>query len=385
MNDPETSSKVLVAYMKDRLPSARGNNAFDKVQSAMGPPNPNTIATKQNAFQQFKQSGEFSADKQPNAALLAGGGAQQTPGATPSVSPPSDQETSKDKAGGVLKENGGVSVIQTPKSKKTFEVATPYAQGFLGFVSELENSGYNIREIGGLRRGDPKWHGKGMAIDINPKENPHIQDRNDPRWGKTDMPSNIGQMAAKYGLGWGGNWSSSKDTMHFSYGPNEGGEGNSNSGSMTAQQQGTSGVGQQQAVGPNQYQPRGMPMGGMGMGMNPMMGMMMGGRMGRTGGLIGLGASLLGNLLTPRQEEQPTARLAPPPPTRSTREIDQTAVQEKVESSQRQQAPVMVNQQASGQQKHPNPVNDADKRNKVTSAQNPWAAQLKEYYKKGMA
>ena len=37
------------------------------------------------------------------------------------------------------------------------------------------------------------------------------------------MPSNIGAIAAKYGLGWGGNWRTSKDAMHFSIAAGEGG------------------------------------------------------------------------------------------------------------------------------------------------------------------
>ena len=37
------------------------------------------------------------------------------------------------------------------------------------------------------------------------------------------MPSNTGQIAAKYGLGWGGNWKTVKDAMHFSIAKSEGG------------------------------------------------------------------------------------------------------------------------------------------------------------------
>ena len=29
------------------------------------------------------------------------------------------------------------------------------------------------------------------------------------------MPSNIAQIASKHGLGWGGDWNSVKDAMHF--------------------------------------------------------------------------------------------------------------------------------------------------------------------------
>jgi hypothetical protein len=37
------------------------------------------------------------------------------------------------------------------------------------------------------------------------------------------MPASVGAMAAKYGLGWGGNWRTSKDAMHFSMASGEGG------------------------------------------------------------------------------------------------------------------------------------------------------------------
>jgi hypothetical protein len=37
------------------------------------------------------------------------------------------------------------------------------------------------------------------------------------------MPPDVGAMAAKFGLGWGGNWKSRKDAMHFSAAQSEGG------------------------------------------------------------------------------------------------------------------------------------------------------------------
>jgi len=37
------------------------------------------------------------------------------------------------------------------------------------------------------------------------------------------MPDNISQLAKKWGLGWGGDWKSVKDAMHFSAGEREGG------------------------------------------------------------------------------------------------------------------------------------------------------------------
>jgi hypothetical protein len=125
---------------------------------------------------------------------------------------------------GVVSTSGEMTTLRTAGGK-TFTVATEYAQNFLGFVTELEASGYQINSIGGYANrttaaGGMSWHSRGMAIDINPSRNPHTFP-NMSNYGQTDMPMNVGEMAAKYGLGWGGNWSSSKDTMHFSAGPPE--------------------------------------------------------------------------------------------------------------------------------------------------------------------
>lgn len=118
----------------------------------------------------------------------------------------------------------GMTTLKTPGGK-AFDVAAPYAANFQGFVNELENSGYKIKSIGGYANrniagtGTKSYHSLGVAIDINPSQNPHLFDGRTV----TDMPSNVGAMAAKYGLGWGGNWRSSKDTMHFSMAKGEGG------------------------------------------------------------------------------------------------------------------------------------------------------------------
>ena len=123
-------------------------------------------------------------------------------------------------------------------------VAKVMAPNFQALVDELESEyGYDIRSMGGYRNpavaginnGDGtysrttySWHNAGLAIDINPAENPFKQVRKEGRvtddW--TDMPldgtgSAMVALAAKHGLGWGGNWASSTDAMHFSAGPNE--------------------------------------------------------------------------------------------------------------------------------------------------------------------
>lgn len=101
----------------------------------------------------------------------------------------------------------------------------PAAQAFEGFLTELQASGYPIYNIGSqvarAKRdgGGPSEHSYGTAIDINGEKAPgEAGPRNafDNRL-ITDLPSNISQMAAKYGLSWGGDWRGKKDAMHFEY------------------------------------------------------------------------------------------------------------------------------------------------------------------------
>ncbi len=61
------------------------------------------------------------------------------------------------------------------------------------------------------------WHSYGLAIDINPKENPFNSN-------KTNMPAKFIQMWKEEGWGWGGDWNKNKDPMHFSKVSNEGGD-----------------------------------------------------------------------------------------------------------------------------------------------------------------
>jgi hypothetical protein len=124
-----------------------------------------------------------------------------------------------------------LSTLST-KNGQTFRVATVVSGQFKGFISDLEATGYKIKSIGGVRDAgtgagsgpaDPDYdkerysHPYGASVDINPNQNP---------FGKslvTDMPTNIVEIAAKHGLGWGGNFRSVKDAMHFSATQNEGG------------------------------------------------------------------------------------------------------------------------------------------------------------------
>lgn len=130
---------------------------------------------------------------------------------------------------------------------RAYEVDSKYANNFKGFVDELEKAGYVIKEIGGYRP-SAMQHGQGLAIDINPSDNPMVervggiyQRWDQPGkpvddsyqnskyrfgWGKDNFGSiDVSAMARKWGLGWGGDWKSKTDTMHFSVGGGEGGSG----------------------------------------------------------------------------------------------------------------------------------------------------------------
>jgi hypothetical protein len=107
----------------------------------------------------------------------------------------------------------------TSSTGKKAEVAVPLAKRFQAFIKELEATGYKINEIGGFRpdgppagnvdgKGPQYAHPYGAAIDINWTKNPAFVGK---RFG--DFPRNSGEIASKYGLGWGSKFD---DAMHFS-------------------------------------------------------------------------------------------------------------------------------------------------------------------------
>jgi len=90
-------------------------------------------------------------------------------------------------------------------------------RGGNSFYQVSSVGGYACRNIAGTNR--LSNHAYGMAVDINPDQNPHC-----PPWSQcngvnrliTDMPQEFRQLFINEGWGWGGNWNSSKDAMHFS-------------------------------------------------------------------------------------------------------------------------------------------------------------------------
>ena len=106
--------------------------------------------------------------------------------------------------------------IMTPDGKMV-TVNKAAASAFKGFIDDLYKTGYKVQSIGGFSLRDKTGggslseHAWGNAIDINPADNPFGSSRN-------NMPPNIHDLAAKYGLIWGGDWKSSPDPMHFQWG-----------------------------------------------------------------------------------------------------------------------------------------------------------------------
>jgi hypothetical protein len=129
--------------------------------------------------------------------------------------------------------DGPLATIRTRSGLST-RVASVFQGNFQGFINDLEATGYRITSLGGYFRrqsvrpgggqsGVWSYHALGAAIDINPSTNGFFTRSRTGGRTITDMPSNVGQIAAQWGLGWGGNWRSTTDAMHFSAGRPEGG------------------------------------------------------------------------------------------------------------------------------------------------------------------
>jgi hypothetical protein len=110
--------------------------------------------------------------------------------------------------------------ITSPSGVK-FTVAKDAADAFSGFLTDLESKGYKLsqNESGGYANRNiagtntPSQHAFGHAIDVNSAENPRGANTS------SNLPPDVGDIAASHGLIWGGNWSgATRDPMHFEYG-----------------------------------------------------------------------------------------------------------------------------------------------------------------------
>jgi hypothetical protein len=117
-------------------------------------------------------------------------------------------------------DNPDLVQVASPSGVKV-TVASDAADAYKGFLSELEGAGYKLdqSQTGGYNKRNiagtntPSQHSFGHAVDINWRANPRGAN------GPSDLPPNIGDIAAKYGLTWGGTWAGgTRDPMHFEYG-----------------------------------------------------------------------------------------------------------------------------------------------------------------------
>lgn len=161
----------------------------------------------------------------PSAPATAGNATSQqnfaidfgSPGATPAGgTAPSPSDPVAARAG----PTPGLVTMKTPTGG-SYTVNQNYAANFAGFLNDLAATGYKVNSVQGYNARDiagtkvPSYHGQGAAIDINPGDN--------AEGSAGDLPANVGALAQKWGLGWGGNWKSKKDPMHFSIAAEEGG------------------------------------------------------------------------------------------------------------------------------------------------------------------
>ena len=106
-----------------------------------------------------------------------------------------------------------------PVKGQRWQVYKPAEQAFNGFLGDLAATGYPLESSGGfnyrnIRGGDKlSQHAFGTALDLNAATNPRLNPGDKVR---TDLPSNVGELAKKWGLEWGGNWKR-PDAMHFEY------------------------------------------------------------------------------------------------------------------------------------------------------------------------
>jgi hypothetical protein len=81
-----------------------------------------------------------------------------------------------------------------------------------GYVTQPDPDewGFSDRNITG---GEAKsFHAGGIAIDVDASKNPYVKNGS---WRRHTIPDVAGQIAARYGAEWGGDWRSPKDYMHF--------------------------------------------------------------------------------------------------------------------------------------------------------------------------
>ena len=207
-----------------------GENAQDPIiwGTINGKPGPAGVGAPDGSYpseQEILPGASVTGESDVNKLATGAGVPEQSTSPAGSDNSSGDGERSIDQSGTPSDEVNKKRLTKiTSKNGKSTYVATIFAKNFQNFINEFEKTpapnhpnGYTIYSLGGYvhrksAAGNGKWsyHASGASIDINPKENPYGSTF------ITDMPKNTSAMAKKYGLGWGGDWTSSKDAMHFS-------------------------------------------------------------------------------------------------------------------------------------------------------------------------
>lgn len=111
------------------------------------------------------------------------------------------------------------NLVTFKQGKFNVTVNRAAASAFQGFLHALTSRGYKLNDVEGYELRNKRTnntlseHAFGTAIDINPDANPagyHGEF-------KSNMPTWVGALAARYGLVWGGYWGKTPDPMHFEY------------------------------------------------------------------------------------------------------------------------------------------------------------------------
>ncbi len=209
-------------------PGSLGGGASVNIAKAMGLSNQDDLHLDQPAqmhkflrglaMQEHGSAGAYYSDAMIDRALKGGGPTSASANAERTVPGTPDRRGFANLMHGQFGAPGeNLTSIATPGGHKV-TVHREAAASFQGFLGDLEKSGYNINSLGGYANrgmaGNPNHisqHAYGNAIDINPAQNPF-------HTSQTNLPKNVSDMAAKWGLSWGGDWSErSRDPMHFEW------------------------------------------------------------------------------------------------------------------------------------------------------------------------
>jgi hypothetical protein len=216
METATTMQKLGIGRDKDQIKAQEEYDAADLKSAQLGQVGSMSLG---GAVKELKASGY----KPPSSSGASGSETSAAGGSAPAAKSASGPEQHSSTGGSGT--GGKVELAQvSSKSGKATSVNKEYASKFQGIIDYLDGVGYKIYSLGGYVdrdvRGQPgvkSVHAHGGAIDINPAENPFGSQL------ITDMPPEISKVAGDLGLGWGGNWKSIKDAMHFSVAENEGG------------------------------------------------------------------------------------------------------------------------------------------------------------------